>query len=193
MNKMNNMWGTSLGLLASYLLGSVPSGYLASKLLGKKDPRFVGSGNVGTMNVLRNVGVAPGLVTMGLDVGKGALAAALCIRLAGPSWSWSAFPLTVLAHNWMPWLGFRGGKGIAVAVGALAVLHMPMALAFLLVLALLAAVLRNADLASSLAFAFLVVAAWACRGSPAQVLASAAALGIHLVRVSPDLRVSRRP
>lgn len=180
----------SVGL--SYLLGSVPSAYIAARIMGQRDPRQVGSRNVGGMNVLRNIGLAPGLLTIALDVGKGFAAAAISARLAGPSWCWAALPVAVAAHNWMPWLGFHGGKGIAVTTGVLAALNVVAAVAFLMVLVLLVAVLRESDPASLLAFAFLTTVLWASGAGTAATLATVMAFLIHLARVAPEL-VNRPP
>jgi glycerol-3-phosphate acyltransferase PlsY len=113
------------------LIGSFPSAYLYTRLLGGgKDIRVVGSGNVGGMNAFRNVGAAAGVLTGLTDLGKGALAVWLAGRLymGDPAVMGAAAVAAVVGHNWMPWLGLRGGKGIGASAGALSVL-MPWAIA----------------------------------------------------------------
>lgn len=134
-------------LIIAYLLGSFPAGYLLSWLAIKKDLFSIGSGNIGGMNVLRNVNWKAGLVTIALDITKGATAALIVRHTLGPKWGWLALPAAICGHNWMPWLGFRGGKGLSVGWGALLVLNWPIAIWTAILLLLLLLILRNDDLA----------------------------------------------
>lgn len=114
----------SLLVLGSYILGSFPSAYLATRLLSGKDIRRVGSGNVGGMNAARNVGLAAGVATGLLDVGKGALAVYLAQSLSSAPWLPLLCALAAVAgHNWMLFLGFKGGKGLGAATGAMLLLR----------------------------------------------------------------------
>ena len=114
-------------LLAGYLLGSFPSGYLAGRWLMGVDIRQQGSGSTGTTNVLRVVGKGPALVVFLLDVGKGAaavlLAKALLYQAGQTPWTDSgvvAAGLAALAgHIWPIWLGWKGGKAVATGLGML--------------------------------------------------------------------------
>jgi len=118
-----------LGLAA--LLGSIPFGLLLARAATGGDVRHVGSGNIGATNVLRASGVAPAVATLLLDVGKGAAAVlamralASCAEESGDVrhalQDWAGFA-AVTGHVFSPWVGFRGGKGVATALGALAVL-----------------------------------------------------------------------
>ncbi len=115
---MDSSW---LGLVvAAYLLGAVPFGLVVARLWGGPDPRRVGSGNIGATNVARTVSKPAGVVTLLLDVAKGALPAALALGWQGPEQLWLA-PLTGLAaflgHCWPVYLRFKGGKGVATAMG----------------------------------------------------------------------------
>ncbi len=136
-----------------YVLGSFPSGYLVARAVRGVDVRAVGSGNVGATNVVRAAGWAPGLLVLFLDAGKGALAvllaqalfpqAPLLPALAGLSAFWG--------HVAPVWLGFRGGKGVATALGVLAVLVPAAALAGVLAYALVFLLSRVSSLASLVA------------------------------------------
>jgi len=114
-------------LLAGYLLGSFPSGYLAGSWLMGVDIRQQGSGSTGATNVLRVVGKGPALVVFLLDVGKGAaavlLAKALLYQAGQTPWTDSgvvAAGLAALAgHIWPIWLGWKGGKAVATGLGML--------------------------------------------------------------------------
>jgi len=111
-------------LLAAFGIGSIPFGLLIGRLAAGIDVRTRGSGNLGATNVLRVVGPRWGVLTLLLDVGKGALAvAALPLWLGvaecgdGALWPMAAGLAAVAGHCFSPWVGFRGGKGVATAVG----------------------------------------------------------------------------
>ena len=112
-------------LLAGYLIGSVPTAYLVGKLVKGIDIRQHGSGNVGATNVFRVVGKKWGISVLLFDMFKGFTTAFWVWHLTG-SVSNSAFIASLLAgaaaiagHTWTPWLGFRGGKGVATSLGVL--------------------------------------------------------------------------
>ncbi len=111
-----------LSLLGSYLLGSVPFGFLAAKCKGV-DIRRHGSGNIGATNVWRVCGWRCGLPVFVLDVGKGVaavwLSRWLAVRLDGnPAWTGIAGAMAcVIGHSFPVWLGFKGGKGVATSLG----------------------------------------------------------------------------
>lgn len=112
-------------ILLAYLLGSIPSGLLISRMSRGIDPRYQGSGNIGATNVLRTAGKLQGVLTLLADVGKGALAVMLAGRLSpvGGTWIYVAGFIAVLGHLYPLFLKFRGGKGVATGFGVLAVLH----------------------------------------------------------------------
>jgi glycerol-3-phosphate acyltransferase PlsY len=131
-----------LVLLASYLLGSIPFGYLIVHAKEGADVRETGSGGTGATNVSRRAGKLAGVVTLLLDALKGVLAVLLARWLATPDfginwWVTAAAILAVVGHIFPVWLSFRGGKGVATGVGvflALAPLAVPFAaLIFILV------------------------------------------------------------
>jgi glycerol-3-phosphate acyltransferase PlsY len=102
-----------------YLLGSIPFGLLLTKAAGLGDIRGIGSGNIGATNVLRtgNKGLAAG--TLVLDALKGAGAVLIARACAGESVAMLAGLAAVLGHLFPVWLRFKGGKGVATALGAL--------------------------------------------------------------------------
>lgn len=112
------------GLFACYLLGSIPSAYWLVKWTKRIDIRTVGSGNVGATNALRTAGPWAGATVLVLDVAKGLVAAALLPRwfLAQPLpvWVLASGTAAVIGHVFPCFLGFRGGKGVATTLGALA-------------------------------------------------------------------------
>ncbi len=107
---------------AGYLLGSIPFGLIVARRLAGVDVRRTGSGNIGATNVTRAAGRKLGLVTLVLDVAKGGLpvaAAALFLGRPGEPGPWAAATgiAGMLGHVFPPWLRFRGGKGVATALG----------------------------------------------------------------------------
>src|SRR5690242_15874939 len=107
-------------LVAAYLLGAIPFGYLLVKWKTGGDVRAAGSGNIGATNVLRTTGPVAGIATLLLDIGKGYLAVWIAGRLTDhdPLWM-SAAALAVMAgHAYSVFLRFHGGKAVASYVGA---------------------------------------------------------------------------
>ena len=114
----------SLLVLVSYLLGSIPVGYLLVRLFRNQDIRSVGSGNIGATNVMRSGGKGLGAATFALDVIKGAAAVALAALIAPQIPAFApreieaiAAVVAVLGHMFPIWLRFRGGKGVATGFG----------------------------------------------------------------------------
>jgi glycerol-3-phosphate acyltransferase PlsY len=129
-------------LLAGYLLGSIPSGYLAGRWLMGIDIRQEGSGSTGATNVLRVVGKGPALAVFVVDVLKGALAVLLAKAVLEPLGQplspdgWQIDGWIVLAglaglagHIWPIWLGWKGGKAVATGLGMLLGVSWPVGLA----------------------------------------------------------------
>ncbi len=104
--------------LFGYLLGSVPTGLILTKFFSKVDPRKVGSGNIGATNIFRTSGKSLGILTLAGDLVKGAVPVVMAIQW-GESHLWiAASGLTpFLGHVFPIFLGFRGGKGVATALG----------------------------------------------------------------------------
>lgn len=108
-----------LSIVIGYLLGSIPFAYIIGKWRGL-DVRKIGDKNVGTFNVFRHGGMAAGLATLVADVGKGALAIVVAKLLSvNELVVFGAGLAAVIGHNWPVFLHFRGGRGLAVVIGAL--------------------------------------------------------------------------
>jgi glycerol-3-phosphate acyltransferase PlsY len=105
----------------SYLLGSFPTGYLLVRWTSRKDIRRFGSGATGATNVLRHKGWRLAVAVALIDVAKGFIPAMAAYRLAGRDWGFAALcgSLAVLGHCFPVYIGFRGGKGVATAAGAM--------------------------------------------------------------------------
>ena len=104
--------------LVSYLFGSIPFGYLFTKILLKKDIRSVGSGNIGATNVLRTGNKSLGYLTLILDIAK-AVVPVIYIKFNYPDLVYISALCAFLGHLFPIWLKFKGGKGVATFVGIL--------------------------------------------------------------------------
>jgi glycerol-3-phosphate acyltransferase PlsY len=140
-------------IVIGYALGSVPFGLLLTRVAGMGDVRAIGSGNIGATNVLRTGNKKLALATLLLDMGKGAAAVALSPPEAG-MWAMLA---AVAGHVWPVWLKFRGGKGVATALGGLLVWAWPLGVIALICWLVVAAVSRISSLAALSAFTLLLV------------------------------------
>jgi glycerol-3-phosphate acyltransferase PlsY len=125
-----------IAVVLGYLLGSIPTAYIVTRLAKGEDVRRLGGGNVGGLNVYREVGLLPAVVVAVVDLGKGAAAVAIAYWLLDLSVPFvlAAALAAVVGHNWMVWLKFSGGKGMGAAIGGLFVLlpiyGYPLGLAF---------------------------------------------------------------
>ena len=143
----------------AFLLGSIPTGYLVARAKGV-DIRQHGSGNIGATNVFRTLGKPLGVLVFILDALKGFAAVWLALRFGGTSdWAGIAAAVAAIAgHNYTPWLGFKGGKGIATSAGVLIALMPWAVLAIALVWFAVFFATRYVSLASICASAALPVA-----------------------------------
>ena len=115
--------------LVSYLFGSIPFGYLFTKILLKKDIRNVGSGNIGATNVLRTGNKSLGYLTLVLDIAK-AVAPVIYIKFNYPDLVYISALCAFLGHLFPIWLKFKGGKGVATFVGILISINIYYAVVF---------------------------------------------------------------
>ncbi len=109
----------ALATVGVYILGSIPFGLLVAKAFGEKDPRTFGSKNIGFTNVLRVCGKKAGILTLLGDIGKGVVATGLAQGLGVPR-QWVIFLglSVILGHVFSVFLSFKGGKGVATALGS---------------------------------------------------------------------------
>jgi glycerol-3-phosphate acyltransferase PlsY len=171
--------------LVTYLIGSVPFGYLLVRAFRGADIRQSGSGNIGATNVARTSPLL-GLLTLALDASKGLAAVLFALLLsrgevmgwvdsnapAYPEHTWSAMPssiyarcvlaafLAIVGHMFPVWLKFRGGKGVATALGAFILLAPRAVLVTTAMFLVVAAVFRYVSLASIVAVGLFPVHAW---------------------------------
>jgi acyl phosphate:glycerol-3-phosphate acyltransferase len=162
-------------LLISYLLGSIPFGIILAKLFEGVDVRKAGSGNIGATNVARVAGPTAGALTLLLDAAKGWFAVWLAHRMMHGEAGFlvAAGFFALLGHCFPPWLGFRGGKGVATAAGIFGALCPEAMLAALILFALVVWFWRYVSLASLAAAAIiplLVYFLWAPHFAPPNVV-----------------------
>ena len=183
----------------AYLLGSIPFGYLLVRIFRGEDIRLTGSGNIGATNVARTGARGLGITTLALDAIKGALAVWLAATLAGSKYNLCgdfvehpcapalrlmslAALFAVLGHVFPVWLGFKGGKGVATALGVFCVLFPKAIVVSLAIFILVVAVTRYVSLGSILGAISFPVAAYFLQDPDwlSLLLASAVALIVVL-------------
>ena len=133
--------------LVSYLFGSIPFGYLLTRILLKKDIRNVGSGNIGATNVLRTGNKSLGYLTLILDIAK-AVVPVIYIKFNYPDLVYISALCAFLGHLFPIWLKFKGGKGVATFVGILISINIYYALFFGIVWILTFLISRYSSLSS---------------------------------------------
>jgi glycerol-3-phosphate acyltransferase PlsY len=188
---------TWIGLVVgAYLLGSVPFAFLVVRGLSGVDIRSVGSGNVGATNVLRSAGTPAAAVVLLLDIAKGAAPVVLGRALDAPPAVLGACALAaVLGHVFPVFLGFRGGKGVATAAGAIGAMSPAPMLAAVLVFGVTVAWKRYVSLGSMLAVAsfplfayFFGQLGWMEPMPRVLLLGSTVAAGLILMRHAENVR-----
>ena len=117
--------------LSSYLLGSIPFGFLLTKIFLKKDIRDIGSGNIGATNALRTGNKPLGYATLVLDIAKAVLPV-LYVKFNYPDYVFIASLSAFLGHVFPIWLKFKGGKGVATYVGILFSINLILGLIFII-------------------------------------------------------------
>ena len=150
-----------LVLIISYLLGSIPFGYLVVKAGEGDDIRDQGSGNIGAANVARNAGLFAGVLTLVLDAAKGYAAVLIAERWATGSnstrWMMASAIAAVVGHMYPVWLGFKGGKGVATSLGVFIPICREAVLVAIILWILVVAFWRYSSLGSVVAAAALPV------------------------------------
>jgi glycerol-3-phosphate acyltransferase PlsY len=150
---------TFLPLVLGYLLGSIPFGLLITRLAGAGDIRSIGSGNIGATNVLRTGRKGLAALTLLADAMKGAVAVWI-FQNSGNDIAVIAGLGALVGHVFPVWLGFKGGKGIAVYVGVLVALGLSGFLVFAVVWLVVAALFRYSSLAALVATVAVPLVLW---------------------------------
>jgi glycerol-3-phosphate acyltransferase PlsY len=172
-----------LALIAAYLIGGIPFGYLVVKWTTGADVRSSGSGNIGATNVLRTTGRTAGIVTLLLDIAKGAFAVCLAGQLTAGNINWmSAAALAVMAGHAFPvFLNFQGGKAVASFIGAYLVLA-PIPLAAVAIVFFGAVALtRHVSLGSVLAAGMFPLAVWMFMQPPLSLVCASIVSGAFII------------
>ena len=155
-------WPYYVAAIGGYLIGSIPFGLILTRLAGLGDIRAIGSGNIGATNVLRTGSKGLAALTLVLDMAKGAVAVLLGAHY-GPDTAVLAGGGAVIGHIAPIWLGFKGGKGVATALGVLTALAWPVGILSAVTWLIVAAVGRISSLAALIAigaapvYAYLIV------------------------------------
>ncbi|HET7105192.1 MAG TPA: glycerol-3-phosphate 1-O-acyltransferase PlsY [Candidatus Acidoferrum sp.] len=187
---------TILLLAAAYFLGSIPFGLILAKLFAGGDIRKSGSGNIGATNVARVAGLAAGILTLALDAAKGSAAVWLAGRFTDQSSTLMTLAgiIALLGHCFPVWLKFKGGKGVATALGVFLVLAPLAALASLFIFAVVSAAWRYVSLGSVSAAAsmpLLMYFLWAPGHAPPLVVDFGTLFASALVIFKHDANLQR--
>jgi glycerol-3-phosphate acyltransferase PlsY len=182
----------------AYLLGSIPFGYLLVRIFRGEDIRLSGSGNIGATNVARSGAKGLGIATLALDALKGALAVWLAAVLAGSKYNlcgdFTQHPcapalrlmsvaalFAVLGHVFPVWLRFKGGKGVATALGVFCVLFPAAILVALAIFILIVAITRYVSLGSILGAIAFPAAAYFLQSTDAMSLVLASSVSLIVI------------
>lgn len=185
-------------LVAAYLWGSIPWSWLIAWWAARVDLRHFGSASVGVSNVQQATGWDAAALAAGLDVNKGLLPAYLALHAGwNAEWAMGLGVAAALGHCWSPWLGWRGGRGVAVTVGTLFPLFWPGAM-WLLLWLLLGRWVGRVPEANLVALITLPVLVWLLGASPPLVTGTTALTVLLLLkrleanRLPPPPGLSRR-
>ncbi len=179
---MTGLWREETALAAAYLIGSLTFATILVRLTRGIDIRTVGSGNAGGTNVLRTSGMGLALVVALLDILKGVVAVLLMKTVTyDPRWLGAAAVAAILGHVFPVFFGFRGGKGVATAVGSFAVLSPWSVLVIVTVFALVVGLTRYVSLGSVTAACLLPVTMGLLFRAPDGEVVAAAAAALLLV------------
>jgi len=143
--------------LYSYFLGSIPFGLIYAKLAGLGDVRNIGSGNIGATNVLRTGNKKVAALTLLSDIAKGSLAVFITFNFF-PKLILLSSVVVYLGHIFPVWLKFKGGKGVATFIGAIAILNYVLCFIFLISWAIVAKIFKISSLSAIVAFLITFVA-----------------------------------
>jgi glycerol-3-phosphate acyltransferase PlsY len=149
-----------IAFILGYLLGSIPFGLILTRFAGTQDLRSIGSGSIGTTNVLRTGRKDLAAATLIGDMLKGTVAVIIAGYFGGPDAAMLAALGAFLGHLFPVWLRFKGGKGVAVYIGVLLGLFWPAALLFCLIWLAVAVITRYSSLSALIASLVTPVLLW---------------------------------
>lgn len=179
-------------IVIAYLLGSIPSAYIVTRLATGKDIRKLGGGNVGARNVFREIGWKAAIPVLIFDVGKGAAAVAIAIFWLDTSLYFvlGAGVAAVAGHIWSVYLKFSGGNGLSPTLGVLAVLMQQELLIALAITLLFIVITRNPVLSLNISLLSLPVSAWLLGKSWIPVVFTTALIAIMVINFIPTARAA---
>jgi glycerol-3-phosphate acyltransferase PlsY len=160
----------------AFVVGAIPFGVLVSRAFFGTDLRRAGSGNIGAANALRTLGKRGAAAVLVLDALKGFVPTLVAGLLAGPALAGAAGLAAVAGHCWSPFLGFRGGKGVATLFGSLFALWWPAGFAFAIVWIAAVVAAGYASVGSMLGALAMAPVLWFGIGTPGFVYGLVAAL-----------------
>ena len=193
---VNEVISGIIAIIIAYLLSSINSAYIVTRLVTGKDIRQLGGGNAGGRNVFRAVGLLPAIPVAIFDIGKGTASVAIAHWLLNvPLFDMHPFVLlagiaAVAGHMWSIYLKFTGGNGIAATIGVLAIL-MPWALLVVFaIMFILTAVIRNPVLSLNIGLLSMPVSAWFLEKSWMPVVFSVAIIIMLVLNFIPTARAA---
>tara|TARA_B100000579_G_scaffold399624_1_gene380699 strand:+ start:498 stop:1073 length:576 start_codon:yes stop_codon:yes gene_type:complete len=146
-------------LFLSYLIGSIPFGFLLTKIFLEKDIRKIGSGNIGATNALRTGNKLIGYSTLALDIGK-AVILLLIIKFYFSEYLFASSIAVFLGHVFPIWLKFKGGKGVATYVGILFCINIYLVIVFIVSWLVIFTLTKYSSLASMLSSLFVPITSY---------------------------------
>lgn len=156
-------------VIAAFVIGSVPMGPIVAKLIYRTDIREVGSGNIGAANMLRSLGREAGVSVLLLDALKGFVPTICAHYLGGVGVAFVAGFAAVAGHCYSPWMGFKGGKGVATELGVLFALSWQAGLIFMAIWALAVWATGFASVGSLIASFSAILTLWLFLGAGAAI------------------------
>jgi glycerol-3-phosphate acyltransferase PlsY len=178
-------------IVLGYLFGSIPFGLLVTRAAGFGDVRNIGSGNIGATNVLRTGSRSIAALTLILDIAKGLAPVLIARRLLGGDAAIAAAAGALLGHIFPIWLRFKGGKGVATFIGALAGLYWPLAAVFVAVWIIVAAVWRRSSLSALAATTIVAIASFVIAPLPLSIALAIMTIVIFITHRANLLRLLR--
>jgi len=172
-----------LYMVLAYLLGSLPSAYVIARMVKGVDVRRVGDGNVGARNTFRQIGRWAGVAVGAIDIAKGSMAVLIAKRAGlDELWVLAAGGMAVLGHDFMLFLGFQGGQGMATSIGVLLVILPWLTFTGLCIVAVMYLLRRNFDLSMAIGLGAIPLLAWITDEPPERALYPVALLPVIGVR-----------